>query len=106
YSFFIFVLPMGVLYLRALPMFRWHQQSAVGVMIAFVLLANAYWLIVAIKHWHYVLNSAFFGQSHPGFLLADFFNVVIDASTTGYIGTRAGFRWLAITAAFGMLWLW
>jgi hypothetical protein len=106
YSFFVLAFPMLVLYLRALPKFRWTHHCAVGVMIVAVVAANAYWLLVAIKHWHYVLNSAFFGQSHPGFVLADFFSVVIDPSTTGYLGTRAAFRWLAFVAAFGMLRLW
>jgi hypothetical protein len=106
YSFFVLAFPMLVLYLRALRGFRWKQHCGIAVMIVTVVAANAYWLLVAIQHWHYVLNSAFFGQSHPGFLLADFFNVVIDPSTTGYLGTRAAFRWLALIATFGMLWLW
>lgn len=105
YSFFVLACPMLVLYLRARG-FGWKQHAAIAAMIVAVLAANAYWLLVAIQHWHYVLNSAFFGQSHPGFVLADFFNVVIDPSTTGYLGTRAGFRWLSFSASFGMLWLW
>lgn len=106
YSFFVLAFPMLVLYVRALRGFGWKQHCAIGAMIVTVVAANAYWLLVAIQHWHYVLNSAFFGQSHPGFLLADFFNVVIDPSTTGYLGTRAGFRWLALVATVAMVWLW
>jgi hypothetical protein len=106
YSFFILALPMLFLYARASRSFGGQAHAEVGAMTIVVVAANFYWLSVAAKHWHYVLNSAFFGQSHAGFILADLFNVVIDASTTGYIGTRAGFRWLALIAAFGALWLW
>lgn len=106
YSFFVLAPPMLVLYGRAWSRFGLRQHLAVVAMIACVLVVNAYWLYVALKHWHYILNSAFFGQSHPGFLLADFFNVVIDASTTGYIGTRAALRWIVLMAAIGTLWLW
>jgi hypothetical protein len=106
YSFFILAPPMLVLYVPAFRRFGWQQHSAIAAMVVVVVGANAYWLIVAIEHWHYILNSAFFGQSHLGFVLADLFNVVIDASTTGYLGTRASFRWLALFAALGTIWFW
>jgi len=106
YSFFILAPAMLLVYARAFRRFGWRQHSAIVAMIVLVLGANSYWLVVAARHWHYILNSAFFGQSHPGFLLADFFNVVIDASTTGYIGTRASVRWMVLLSASATLWFW
>jgi hypothetical protein len=106
YSFFVMVVPMLAIYLSAFRSFGAREHSAIAAIALTVVLANAYWLIVAIRHWHYILNSAFYGQSHAGFILADFLNLLLDASTTGYIGTRAGFRWMFFVAALGALYLW
>jgi hypothetical protein len=106
YIFFVMVMPMLGLYARVFrSLTRREHLAVVGIAVA-VILGNAYWLVVAIQHWHYILNSAFYGQSQPGFILADFLNLLIDAHTSGYIGTRAGFRWLCLAGALGTLYFW
>jgi riboflavin transporter FmnP len=106
YSFFVMVVPMLVVYVGMFRSLQRREHIAIlGIAVA-VVLGNAYWLVVAIKHWHYILNSAYYGASHPGFVIADFFNVLVDAHTSGYLGTRAGFRWLTIAAALGTLFFW
>ena len=37
-----------------------------------VLAMNAYWIVVALRFWPYILDSAYFGQTGLGFLVADF----------------------------------
>jgi hypothetical protein len=106
YTFFVMVAPMLVIYAGAFRSFSRADHLAVIGVCASVLLGNAYWLGVAARHWHYVLNSAFYGQVTLGFVLADFFNLLKDASTTGYLGTRAAFRWLFLGLALGTLYLW
>ena len=45
------------------------------------LLINAYWLHNALSHWHYILNSAYFGQTGPDFLTSDTTEDVIMRTT-------------------------
>ncbi len=94
YTFFAVGPPMVALYaraLRALP--RRGHLAVLGI--AFAALAmNAYWLRNAALHWHYVLDSAFYAQAGPRFLLCDFFDVLCSGADSGVIGTRTGFRFL------------
>jgi hypothetical protein len=106
YSFFILVLPMGLMYLRAARARGKRVHLEVAGIVAFALAANAYWLKVAFEHWHYILDSAYFGAAGLSFLFADYFSLLLDTTTTGIIGTRTGFRFLALTAALVATWLW
>jgi hypothetical protein len=106
YSFFVMVAPMLVLYIGMFRSLERRQHLGIVAVAVCVVAGNAYWLIVAIQHWHYILNSAYYGQSHPGFVVADFFNVLVEAQTSGYLGTRTAFRWLSLTAAGAALYFW
>lgn len=99
YSFFILVVPMGHLYLRRARVLSPLEHGLVaGIALASVAI-NAYWLLNALAHWHYILNSAYFGQTGPAQLLADFFSVLRDPTDTGVIGNRTGFRFLLLGLA-------
>lgn len=103
YSFFILAVPLGAQYLRArrsLPL-RGHVLVALSV-IATVLL-NGVWLLPALRHWHYIQDSAFFGQTGLGHLVADFFNVALDYSDSGVVGTRAGLRIVCLVMSVAAL---
>lgn len=106
YSFFVMVVPMVVIYAGMFRSLKRHEHAAIAGVALCVIAGNAYWLRVAIAHWHYILNSAYYGATHPGFVIADFFNVLIDPHTSGYLGTRAAFRWVTFAAAGGMLFFW
>lgn len=99
YTFFILVVPMGLLYLRAFGKLGLRGHGWTVAIVVGAVAANAYWLRVAFAHWHYIMDSAFFGASGLGTLPADFFGLVLDTSTTGIIATRTGFRFLALAAA-------
>ncbi|HKU40392.1 MAG TPA: hypothetical protein VJR89_19660 [Polyangiales bacterium] len=92
YSFFVLAVPLAALYLRARKTLPGGAQLAIAGMIVFTLASNAYWLIVAAQHWHYVLDSAFYAQGKLAYLAYDFLGVLRAGSDTGVIGVRSGFR--------------
>mgnify|MGYP000305904050 CR=1 FL=1 len=106
YSFFILAAPMLALYFNNVRALGWRGQLAVVGIVATTVAMNAWWLAVALRFWHYILDSGFFGQSGLRFLVADFFGLVLDTATSGMIGTRTGFRALFIAAAVLGLVLW
>jgi hypothetical protein len=103
YTFFMLVVPMAALYLRAFRRLGPRGHAGV-VMIGVVTIAvNLVWLVPAIAHWHYILDSAFYGATGPSYLLADFLGVLLDGDDSGVIGTRAGFRFLYLALALAGL---
>ena len=104
YTFFVLAPPMAALYLRSFRDLHARGQLTVGAIVLTTVACNAYWLRVALAHWHYVLDSAYYGQANAGYLVADFFDVLRDPTNTGVIGTRTGFRLLAVAlGAAGLL---
>ena len=103
YTFFMLVVPMGALYLRARS--RLSRRTHAGVVLIAILTValNLYWLLPAFAHWHYILDSAFYGATGVRHLVADFFNLLIDPDDTGVIGTRTGFRFLYLALAIAGL---
>jgi hypothetical protein len=106
YTFFVLAPPMAVLYLRAFRNMHARDHWAVAAIIACSLAMNAYWLLNAFSHWHYILDSAFYAQASPRFLLCDFFDVLCSGADTGVIGTRTGFRFLYLALAVAGLYIW
>jgi hypothetical protein len=99
YTFFMLAVPMLAIYLRARR--RLSRGAHVGVLLigAFTIGVNAFWLLPAFAHWHYILDSAYFGATGLQYIAGDFFNVLIDPDDSGVIGTRAGFRFLYVALA-------
>jgi hypothetical protein len=97
YSFFMLVVPMLALYLRARRRLSARAHAGVALIGIVTVGMNLYWLLPAIAHWHYILDSAFYGATGPRHLVADFFNILFDTDDSGVIGTRAGFRFLYLS---------
>jgi hypothetical protein len=106
YTFFMLALPMAALYARSFRGLKAPGHAAVVGIGAVTLAFNLYWLRAALAHWHYVLNSAYYGQTGLSYLTADFFDVLKNPTDTGVIGTRTGFRFLCIALAAGGLFAW
>ncbi|MCB9748957.1 MAG: hypothetical protein H6713_03005 [Myxococcales bacterium] len=106
YSFVILVFPMVALYGAAFRRLDRRQHLAVWAIALFAIVANSYWLIVAFRYWHYILDSAYFGQSGVEFLLADIGALLLDPKTSGFVGTRTGTRLLVLGAGVGGLLIW
>ena len=106
YTFFALAPPMAALYLRAFRGLRAPDHWTVLAIIVSALAMNAYWLHNAAQHWHYILDSAFYAQADPKFLVCDFFDVLCSGADTGVIGTRTGFRFFYSALALGGLLAW
>jgi hypothetical protein len=106
YVFFMLVVPLVALYVRHFRQLGLrHHLSILGV-VAFTLAVNSYWLLVAIRFWHYILDSGYLGASTIDTLFTDYLGIVSDRSVTGGAGMRSGFRFLALAAAVVTLLRW
>lgn len=106
YCFLILAVPMLVLYVRQARTLGVRGHAVVWGIAAVTLLVNLWWLVPSLRYWHYVLDSGFFGQAGPGYLLADLFGLLLDTATSGLIGTRSGFRFLVLGTCIVGLGLW
>ena len=106
YTFFMLVVPMLALYVRSFRDLKgWEHAVVVGIAVATVL-TNLWWLRVAFSFWHYIQDSAYFGQGGLAYLPADFFGILIDSSSSGLIGTRTAFRVLFLIVCVVQLLRW
>lgn len=96
YSFLVLVTPMLIVYVRARRALSAKEHAAIVGVAAFTVLANLWWLRVAIRFWHYILDSGYYLDATPDFLLWDFLAVIKEPWTSGVIANRTGFRFLAI----------
>ena len=107
YSFFIALVPMLALYGRSFRAMRARQHASVVLGIAgFVILVNAYWLRTAFRFWHYILDSAYFGESGVSFIFGDLLALLLDPKTSGLIGTRTSLRIMVAIACVLTLLRW
>lgn len=106
YTFFALCVPLTFCYMRHIRRMSLREHTGVAMMVIVALAMNGFWLHNAYLNWHYVLNSAFFAQARPEFLLCDLLSVMCSAADTGVIGSRAGFRFLFGGLGLGGLWLW
>jgi hypothetical protein len=103
YSFFMLALPLAVIYLRSRRALLPADNLLVGLALLATVGLNAKWLLAAAQHWHYILDSGFFGQTGLNRLVADAFNLVRDTADSGVIGTRAGIRFAYLGMSLGSL---
>ena len=106
YAFFALVVPMGVILYRARRSLERKHALGLGLVVVATLAANWWWLAPTVRFWHYALNSGYFLDAKPSFLLTDYLGLLKDPSVTGVIGMRAAFRYLGLGAAAACLWLW
>jgi hypothetical protein len=106
YSFFVLGPGLGALYLMNARTFSRRENLLVAGIVLFTIGANAYWLYAALSHWHYILDSAYFGQTGLSYLVADFFGLLLNPSDSGVIGTRATVRLLCFSLALFALATW
>lgn len=98
YTFVILAAPMTWLWLRERAALSKRDHALVLGIAVVAIAMNAWWLRVAFRFWHYILDSAYFGQSDPSYLVADVFGTLLDTETSGVVGTRASFRLLFVIA--------
>ncbi|NVB42380.1 hypothetical protein G6O69_31445 [Pseudenhygromyxa sp. WMMC2535] len=102
YIFFVLVAPMLALYLRAALVERSMSLKAHAITWAIALVtlaANAWWLLVALRFVHYLLDSAFYAQGGLRYLIYDPLGLVDDPGSQGLIGPRTAVRTATLIAA-------
>jgi hypothetical protein len=97
---------MLVLYARAAKAASRSLHALVLGIAAVALAMNAFWLRNAAMNWHYILDSAYYAQAHPQYLLCDYFDILCNGADSGVIGTRTGFRILYLALAVAGLAAW
>ncbi len=106
YVFFCLLVPMTVIYWRARHQLLRRDHVAVWAVALAVVMLNAWWLATALRFWHYIIDSGFFLDATPAFLLYDYLGLLKELDIQGVIGVRTGFRFLVFGAAIGGLWAW
>jgi 6-pyruvoyl-tetrahydropterin synthase related domain len=105
YAFFVLGPPMllSCFLLRAtLTRAELGKLAAMGLA---VIAMNAFWLVPALRHFHYVLDSSYLMSADVRQIGLDFFGLLSDVSTTGVIANHTAFRLLAFALCAGCLWL-
>ena len=100
YAFFVLGVPIAAMYARNFKKLRLSAHLGVLGIAATPLAINGYWLLSAYRHWQYILDSAYFAQADPIYLLCDWAQLLCGPSDTGLIGTRTGFRYLVLLLGF------
>ncbi len=106
YSFVPLVVPMVALYVRAWRGLAARDHAVVWGAALLAVLANLWWLLTALRFWHYVLGADVLGAARLEHLGADYLGLVYERTVSGASGMRTGFRFLAFAAAGAALWEW
>ncbi len=101
YSFLVLATPMLVVYVRARGSLSRGQHAAILGAAAFTIVANLWWLGPALRFWHYILDSGYYLDATPDYLLWDWLGLLKAPWTSGFIANRTGFRYLAM--ALGLI---
>ena len=105
--FIMLVVPMVAIYVRSAKTLGWRRHAAIVGAAVFTIAVNAFWLVTAFRYAHYVTDHDPFFVAKPSQVLADFFGIIVDLTTTGLIGNRTAFRALILgLAAAGLALLW
>lgn len=92
YSFFVLAAPMIALTWRARRDLGRRGWAWVAFVVAVTLAMNAWWLRVAFRFWHYVLDSSYFAATGPVDAFWDLLGLLTEPASTGIIGKRTAFR--------------
>jgi hypothetical protein len=106
YSFFLLVTPLLVVYLGGARELDRRGHLAVWGMATLTVLANLWWLTVAIQWWPSITDSSLFGTRSVLAVFYDLFGIIEDPAVTGIIAIRTSFRVLAIVLGSAGCWLW
>jgi hypothetical protein len=106
-SLFVFlVVPMVALYVRSFRSLSRRDHVGVVAVALFVIGANAYWLFTAFRFAHYVIDHEPFFVGGLSYLVTDLLGLIQDMGTSGVIGNRTGFRFVALLGCAAVLLAW
>lgn len=107
YIFVAVLVPMLALYLRAWRRITWRRHLGVWGIAAFTLAVNAFWIVEALGHWHYILDSGYCFQGSPFYIVTDLLGLIgPDPLVSGVLSNRTLFRLICLAGAVLALFLW
>jgi hypothetical protein len=106
YIFLVLALPMIAVYARAFPTLTPGRHLLVWLAIATTIAANIWWIVIALRFWHYVLDAGYFGSSTLSYVLSDYLGILRDPTVTGNMENRTALRVLVSAAAVAGLVSW
>lgn len=108
YLFVAVAVPMVALYARAFRTLSPARHAGVVGMAALTVAVNAWWIVTALRFWHYILgDAAYCFQGDLKYLLTDYLGLIgTDPLVSGAISNRTAFRTAAIACAIGALVCW
>jgi hypothetical protein len=96
YSFFMLVTPFVVTYVAGARTLDRRGHLAVWGIAGFTVLANAWWLVVAIEWWPWITDSSLFGSRSVLAPLFDVLGIYDDPAATGIVATKSALRLIAM----------
>jgi hypothetical protein len=109
YVFFILLGPMLAEYIRAGLIertLRVREHAITLAIAALTIVVNLWWLRSSLRFFHYILDSSYYEQSGLHFAFYDFFGLLLDSHTQGWIGSRTAVRLLCLLLAVLALRAW
>jgi hypothetical protein len=106
YTFIALVVPMTAMYGFEARRLGWAMHLGVFGIAGTTILMNLWWLVPSLSFWHYVLDSAYFGQPRLLQIPADFLGLMIDGTVTGMVRPTTTWRWAALMMAAMMFAAW
>jgi hypothetical protein len=93
YMFVVAVVPMLVIYLRDIRRVTWRRHLGVLLMALTTIAVNAYWILVALRFWHYLSDAGFYFQSDLRYAFTDYLGLIgKDPLVAGVLSNRTAFR--------------
>ncbi len=104
YVFLALATPMLVAWWRGRRELSSKEHVGVVAVAVFTIAANVWWLKTAFRFWHYILDSGYYLDATPDFVLWDWLAVTKEPWVTGVLANRTGFRLLAMALGGAAVW--
>jgi hypothetical protein len=107
YVFIAIAVPMIALYLRSFRRIPLGRHLGVWGIALFTLAANAFWVIEALRYWHYILDSGYCFQGSLFYVVTDLLGLIgPDPLVSGVLSNRTLFRLICLASAVFALVRW
>lgn len=106
WTFGILSVPMIGLYVQRRRQLSRTMHLQVWGLAIFSLAANLHWLVPALRHFYLVAPSGVVGQTNPGHIFSEFFEIIVDPLKTGFVMPYTFYRVIAAAGALLALRQW